>query len=1296
MSDKPNLTALVPNIGALAVVLALAAAWMGGKPSSSGDKKPSPDLGLDDRADGPDKPAAGGKPPPGQPPAGPANPGHIDYLLQKKMLSDPDAAAALGGGTAVPACRRQTCGRVLIVTLPDPNDSQFGFWFDQGVEAVCRVGIDGDFVLESYWYPWETRRDKRSKAARGPDGDPTKDPGVLVFRHSNDPSRRGIVLLVGENPVSGAHPAALRAAFDLAAAGRPAGRVRLIAPFFTGGQPSVNKAIREWARDNGPVPFRVCSGTALGLTGYEPKDKEADHPGWRSVDEFRPAADVRVSTTQAPVGVLVDAALHYLAAPGRAAPADRLSSQDRSPHGDDTPRKPPDMSRVAFLIESNSGFGAASTRLVEKKNAKDEEEEAGETGQDRGSGPPEKERSGKAWVMRFPMHVSKLTGLLSRDRRERDEKLGLVPPGGFKLSFVDEARSGSDLLPSADEARTALINQRLLDDYWSVLRRQRVRYVGILATDPRDKIFLIEQLRRACPNAQPFTTGAELHYVHPEYLEAMRGTVIASTYPLTPATQQWAKPRAHSDPRRAPFPSCNAEGIYNAVLASSAMEARESGDPGKAADREARMLDYLPPQGDPDAAGVSRPPVWVTAVGEDGRFVPLAYFYKYDAPILHHQGGTADPPHDPAGEHQPARFYTPPQFGPLRVALAVLLAAALAAIVLVRWAPTPPAGVPDAGLIPATRGQYATLVGIGVLCAGLPFGLYFLSMMIHGQHIEWLRGREYALDGLLLLAVVLVSLAHVGLGARYLCLQAGAIWRPPPGDTDLAARRLYPMAPRFLSVAAVVVAGGLIAWVLSAHARAPLPGHLLFVERAAGLTSGYSVVVPAVAMALGLCGYGALGLKMLRVRTDRHVPCPYPDGTAAGRPNDPAARVHEAFRRVHELAAETDAQTASLARLLLDRRRGPQFLAVAAAVAGLAAAVMLRARATWEGAAWDGLFAAGFAALTLLAALSAFRLYVLWRGVQAMLRTVATIPMVRAFDRLPTKVAWVFSRYLVGGRWRTADLAIPLHLLSQIRSRMGKDVRTEREAARLKRDRVFRRLRAIQFPLAPAVVVTAGPADGTKAGNGAAAAAVPLPARAAAAAAAAEPALAGPDPETPELTGARVGPLSEAAADLAERLVPEWEGRALADAFGGANGKPDETEPAGWQGLAEQFIAIQLMLFLSRYFAQMRYLAYMTALAAAAVLVAATDYAFQPERLIMYAAAGLAVGVVCLIGWLLYQINRNEIVSRVTHTTPDRFSLDSAFVRNFVFFVLPLFAVVLIQVFGRMRSVMEPVLQVLR
>ena len=96
------------------------------------------------------------------------------------------------------------------------------------------------------------------------------------------------------------------------------------------------------------------------------------------------------------------------------------------------------------------------------------------------------------------------------------------------------------------------------------------------------------------------------------------------------------------------------------------------------------------------------------------------------------------------------------------------------------------------------------------------------------------------------------------------------------------------------------------------------------------------------------------------------------------------------------------------------------------------------------------------------------------------------------------------------------------------------------------------------------------------------------------------------------------------------------------------------------------------------------------------LLTAVTAYQFQPERLMMYAGVGLAGTVAGLILWVLFRINRNELVSRVCRSTPGRFSLDSAFVQNVLWFVLPLVLVVGIQLAGRMRSVFEPVLGWLR
>jgi hypothetical protein len=95
---------------------------------------------------------------------------------------------------------------------------------------------------------------------------------------------------------------------------------------------------------------------------------------------------------------------------------------------------------------------------------------------------------------------------------------------------------------------------------------------------------------------------------------------------------------------------------------------------------------------------------------------------------------------------------------------------------------------------------------------------------------------------------------------------------------------------------------------------------------------------------------------------------------------------------------------------------------------------------------------------------------------------------------------------------------------------------------------------------------------------------------------------------------------------------------------------------------------------------------------AAALLLAVTAYQFDPEQYLMYTAVAFAGAVITLLLWLLYKINCNELVSRATRSTPNKFQLDSAFVQNLTVFVLPLAAVVVTQLAGRMRSVIEPVL----
>jgi hypothetical protein len=1222
----------ITGLGLVAVVVAVLLGVAPGR--KEGEKKPEPE------------PAA---PAPGKPADAPAAQTYLEFLADRRLIKP---IVVAGDPKQPPAARPSPEAapgvRFLILTLPDPIDSQLGYWYDQSVDALTRAMSDlgGDDPLASYtladrWFPWAMAvaagpKDAAPRAAR-----PKADPGVLVYRRVGDLDDRLVVLVVGENAISGLRVEALKAALDLAAQA-PAGEggsVRLVGPVFTGSQASLGRAILGWDAGRGkppggPGPRVTCvTGAALGLRPWG-EILTADRA--KRLD----AVCGPITGTQVPLATLNRAVMHYLSRPGRTTPADALTGH---PGG-----------KVAYLVEANSGFGEAAAAGV---------------------------HGSAALVFRFPMHIGRLAGIRSKDERARDERLGLIRPGEEHLSALDAARTGGDLVPAADEVRTALINQRLLADYWAVIRREGVRYVWVIATDKRDTLFLLEQLQAGCPDARPVVFGADLHYVYPDYLSFTRGVVVVGTYPLFPPAQRWQG--AAGDPRRMPFPSAIAEGVYNAILATL----------GKAD----RMADYRPPGFGPTDR--RQPPVWVTTVGENGEFYPLAYFTGYDDPVR---------VLIPAGPPDPAVRPEPP-FGP---PFLYLTAAVLLIVVAGAWwvwrvdGETRGAGGGAGGRlsVPGLRAQYVTLAGAGAVFAVLPLVLAFVSANWDGHN----RGPQ-VLFGMTLGAFLLIAVGTLGYVYRQGKLTTAG------HESGAAAGAV--LAPWQVVAFTLLTAGVVTGWVLADHAHLPAAARYLFAERAAALYSGCSPAVPATVIGVGLLGYGLLGLQHLRLMTGFRVAPPYPDW-GKGPPADVPGMVAVAVGRVHEAVAEIDAQSRSVAGVFTDpgERTGTRWLrllvwgvtgvcaarvllwmvgsrpeelpflywiglAAAVAAVGVTAVVLIRvwgwegqaplarprpsacvllvaagaasavaldrAQPTWESRAWNCLFATGFLALGFLTLVAGYRLYLLWKRVEKVTRAVVAVPMVGAFDRFPDKLSRVFGAYLLSDRKRSLDLAIPLHLAAQLRAALATDLSPEADRLR------------------DAINEVPGPP-------------------------AADPGEA--------LAGGQTDALCRAAARLVDALAPGWPARPAADAFGTLPPKPGDEPPPQTTGrdLAEQFVAVMVVIFLSQFMIRMRYLSYAAVATSGALLLAITAYQFEPERFLMYTAVGFAGGVVALMVWVLYRVNRNELVSRVTRSTPNRFQLDTAFVRNILVFVVPLAAVVATQLAGRMRGVVEPLLGWLR
>lgn len=105
-----------------------------------------------------------------------------------------------------------------------------------------------------------------------------------------------------------------------------------------------------------------------------------------------------------------------------------------------------------------------------------------------------------------------------------------APKWALDLSLMED-RKAVDLIPRFDPLSVAE-SDLALTSLFRTINRERLRYVGIMATDARDKLFLAEQIHRFCPDVLLFTSESDLLFSHPEVGRAMDGMLVLSQYPL--------------------------------------------------------------------------------------------------------------------------------------------------------------------------------------------------------------------------------------------------------------------------------------------------------------------------------------------------------------------------------------------------------------------------------------------------------------------------------------------------------------------------------------------------------------------------------------------------------------------------------------------------------------------------------------------------------------------------------------------------------------------------------------------
>jgi hypothetical protein len=409
--------------------------------------------------------------------------------------------------------------RFMLALVPAPPDQRL----DQALEAIQKgfaqaessrsVPPRPDYLLDRVWLPWANADAAQARSAQ-------RAPGLLLFRGSA-PHSLAMVFLIAETAKSGIQKRAFAGALDLIADLQDATiepEVALLGPSFSGSVESLRLALQDWRTRRGELPglaFKAASGSATA----------------GGLDEVFSDLNVSFCRTVLPDHALHDEAFAF------------LSGQMGW-----------DLRRVALLTEADTDYG--------QKFLATEREEEDQAGRKRAHPP--------VVMIPFPSHISDLRNAVEGVEKAQAPKTAVenpLPPDRpvLDLDLSDRDPAG-DLVPTFSPL-TTYANDLMLSNLLGTIAREGIRYVGIVATDVKDKLFLAEEVRRLAPDVVLFTFDNNLLYAYPQYAETTDGMLVFSSSPLFTQGAPWlpASPEDRRGTLRRQFSGEFQQGVFEAV-----------------------------------------------------------------------------------------------------------------------------------------------------------------------------------------------------------------------------------------------------------------------------------------------------------------------------------------------------------------------------------------------------------------------------------------------------------------------------------------------------------------------------------------------------------------------------------------------------------------------------------------------------------------------------------------------------------------------------------------------------------
>ncbi|MGF7181450.1 hypothetical protein [Tunturiibacter psychrotolerans] len=385
--------------------------------------------------------------------------------------------------------------RVVIAMVPDPNATQMRLDFDRDIVAIQSAAAAKHYLYTRYWFPWrpndwtpDKANDSEAEIRRH------QEPGILCFRKEDgqNTTDRLFVLMVGETPTSGANRIQLAHALYYAEqlnqfdSGSSAERKLDIAgPHFSASFKPIQDVLKRISDEHKNVSHPLVANLV-----------SPDASGQDYIGEFqRFCSDLslcRLRTLTLRSDEANEAALGF------------LGSLGYSSHF------------VAELSEDESAFGNGQFNPVANADGNEEH------------------KSKYGLQLHFPRDLSSLR-TLSDEESARILKNGSkyinLPGNSMPIKLAAPEPIDRDSPPAfGSEQEAAEVASSLTESVQEMLAH-RIRAVVISASNPLDRIYLLEYLHTKLPDIRVVTIDTDMLELDRPHFVDLTGTLAVSAIP---------------------------------------------------------------------------------------------------------------------------------------------------------------------------------------------------------------------------------------------------------------------------------------------------------------------------------------------------------------------------------------------------------------------------------------------------------------------------------------------------------------------------------------------------------------------------------------------------------------------------------------------------------------------------------------------------------------------------------------------------------------------------------------------